>query len=81
MDSGTVVERVRLCQVSRVCWNWRCGRASGVIQNDNSIKDSRSLFNVDSISLLYVLYGSFCITLQYRCYRFDGSEKGVNYVL
>lgn len=26
------------------CWNWRCGRASGVIQNGSSIKDNRSLF-------------------------------------
>lgn len=45
------------------------------------LKTVEVYLNVDSISLLYVLYGSFCITLQYRCYRFDGSEKGVNYVL
>lgn len=41
------------------------------------LKTIEVYLNVDSISLLYVLYGSFCITLQFRCYRFDGSGKGV----
>lgn len=41
------------------------------------LKTIEVYLNVDSISLLYVLYGSFCITLQYHCYRFDGSGKGV----
>lgn len=41
------------------------------------LKTIEVYLNVDSISLLYVLYGSFCITLQYCCYRFDGSGKGV----
>lgn len=45
-----MTERVGLCRVSIACKHWRCGRASGVIQNDNSIKDNRSL----SIGRFYI---------------------------
>lgn len=57
------------------CWNWRCGRASGVIQNGSSIKDNRSLFECRFYIFTVGFVCLFCITLQYRCYVLMAPRK------
>jgi len=68
-----VVEREGLCLILRVCWNWRCDRASGVIQNVNGVNAGSLSFDRRPGCINH----KFCMALFlcFRCWRFADSGK------